>query len=89
MKKREIAITNRLGLHGRAAAKIVEAVSHFRSRVTLTYAGRRADARSIVALLLLAASVGSIVTLETEGPDEAESLSAMVQLVDSGFGEGG
>ena len=87
MEKREIEITNRMGLHARAAAKVVRLASQFRCQVAIAYAGRRASARSIVAVMLLAASVGSTVVLEAEGPDEMAAMTAMVALIEDGFGE--
>jgi phosphocarrier protein len=87
MEKREIEITNRMGLHGRAAAKIVQLASQFRCRVALVCAGRRASARSIVAVMLLAGSVGSTVIVEAEGPDEIAAATAIVALFETGFGE--
>jgi len=87
MQKREIAVTNRLGLHARASAKVVQVASHFRSHVTLAYAGRRANARSIVAVMLLAVSMGSTIVLEAEGPDETDAIMAMVGLIGTNFGE--
>lgn len=82
MKKREITVTNRLGLHARASAEVVQAACHFQSSVTLAYAGRRANARSIVAVMLLAVSMGSTVLLETDGPDEIEAMSTLAALID-------
>ena len=87
MQKREIEIRNRLGLHARASAKLVQIALHFRSQVTLEYAGRRANARSIVAVMLLAVSMGSTIVLEAEGPDETDAMKAMVTLINAGFGE--
>ena len=87
MQKREILVTNRLGLHARASAKVVALAAHFRSHVTLVCAGRRASARSMVAVMLLAASMGSTIMLEAEGPDEADAMTAMVALIDARFGE--
>ena len=87
MQTRNVAITNRLGLHARAAAQVVRLASQFRCSVSLVFNGRRASARSMLAVMLLAASVGSTVRLETSGPDEAAAMVAMVQLIGSGFGE--
>ena len=87
MQKREIAVTNRLGLHARASAKVVALASHFRSSLTLEYAGHRANARSIVAVMLLAVSMGGTIVLEAEGPDETDAMTAMVGLIDARFGE--
>ncbi|HEX8012554.1 MAG TPA: HPr family phosphocarrier protein [Casimicrobiaceae bacterium] len=87
MQKREVAITNRLGLHARASAKMVRLASQFRSSLTLEYAGRRADARNIVAIMLLAATVGGTIVVEADGPDEAAAMKAMVTLMEGRFGE--
>ncbi len=87
MQKREIEIRNRLGLHARASAKLVQLASHFRSSLKLEYAGRRANPRSIVAVMLLALSMGGTIVLEAEGPDETDAMTAMVALIDARFGE--
>ncbi|HEX2390296.1 MAG TPA: HPr family phosphocarrier protein [Casimicrobiaceae bacterium] len=87
MQTLDIGITNRLGLHARAAAQIVRLASQFRCSVWLIVNGRRASARSMVAVMMLAASMGSTITLETSGPDEGAAMVAMVQLIGDGFGE--
>lgn len=87
MQKREVAITNCLGLHARASAKIVQLASRFRCRLTLEYAGRRADARSIVSVMLLAGSMGSTIVLEADGPDETDAMTAIIRLIGERFGE--
>jgi phosphocarrier protein HPr len=87
MKTRMIAITNRLGLHARACARIVHIASRFRSNVSLVVKGKRASARNIVAVMLLTASVGTTVRLEIDGPDEAEAMRAIAALFHDGFGE--
>jgi phosphocarrier protein HPr len=87
MEKRELEIINRSGLHARAAAKVVQIASQFRCRVALVCAGRRASARSIVAVMLLAASVGSTIVVEAEGPDERGAMTAIAALFETGFGE--
>jgi phosphocarrier protein len=87
MQTRLIELTNRLGLHARACAKVVRVASRFRSEVCLIWNGRRASARSIVAVMLLAAGVGATIRLETSGPDETEAMTAMVQLISGQFGE--
>jgi phosphocarrier protein HPr len=86
--RRELVIRNRLGLHARAAARFVHSASRFRSRVTAGRDGRLADGKSILGILLLAASQGTAVEVTTEGPDEAEAMEAIGALVESGFGEG-
>lgn len=80
-------IRNRLGLHARAAARLVHAASRFRSRVTLSRGGRRADGKSILGILLLAASAGTPLEVAAEGEDEVAAVEALVALVESGFGE--
>ena len=87
MQIRSIAIINRLGLHARACAKIVQISSRFRSNVSLVVKGKRASARNIVAVMLLTASVGTTVRLEVDGPDEAEAMREIAALFHDGFGE--
>lgn len=84
-----VSIVNRLGLHARACAQVVRIAARFRARVSLEVAGRRANARSIVAVMLLAAAMGSEVTVMAEGPDEAQAVEAIVSLFGDGFGERG
>ena len=88
MLKREIKIVNRLGLHARASAKIVQLASRFSSSVALVFNGRRANARSIIAVMLLAASMNSTIYVEANGPDEADAVSAIAELINGRFGEG-
>jgi phosphocarrier protein HPr len=85
--RREVAIPNRLGLHARAAARFVHTASRFRSRVSAGRDGRVMDGKSILGILLLAASQGTAIELVAEGPDEAEAIDALVSLVEGGFGE--
>src|SRR2546430_17711279 len=83
-----VAIVNRFGLHARAAAKVVRLASQFKCSVSLVLNGRRASASSMLAVMMLAATMGSVVRLETSGPDEAAAMTAMVHLIGDGFGEG-
>jgi phosphocarrier protein HPr len=87
LTRRDVRITNRLGLHARAAARFVHTANRFRSRISAVRDGRRMDGKSILGILLLAASQGSTLVLEAEGEDEVEALDALVRLVESGFGE--
>ncbi|HEY9405421.1 MAG TPA: HPr family phosphocarrier protein [Pyrinomonadaceae bacterium] len=89
MLEQRIVIVNRLGLHARAAAKLVRAASLYRSSVRLERAdgGSVADAKSILSVLLLAASRGTELRLTVEGADEAEAMSAVCALIRDGFGE--
>ena len=88
MEKRELTITNRLGLHARAAAKVVLLCTRYRSRVVLLANGRRADARHFIALLMLSAAMGTRVLVEATGPDERQALTAVTRLISGGFGDG-
>jgi phosphocarrier protein len=87
MQIRLVELTNRLGLHARACAKVVRVASRFRSEICLIWNGRRASARSMMAVMLLAAGVGATIRLEASGPDETEAMTAMVQLISGRFGE--
>ncbi|HUO88298.1 MAG TPA: HPr family phosphocarrier protein [Rhizomicrobium sp.] len=82
-----VRITNKRGLHARASAKIVEAASRFQSEIMVTKDGQSVNARSIMGLMMLAASLGSEVEISAEGPDSAEALTAMVALAEAKFGE--
>jgi phosphocarrier protein HPr len=85
MQRVQIKVTNALGIHALPSAKIVRLASRFRCSVWLAVRGRRANARSIVAVMLLAAAVGSTVTIEASGPDETEAIDAFTDLIGSGF----
>jgi phosphocarrier protein len=87
MQIKEVTVTNALGLHARASAKIVDAALRFPCTVSLVARGRRASARSIVALMLLSASAGTLVQLEADGPEEAAALREIASLFSDGFGE--
>lgn len=78
---------NRLGLHARAAARFVHAANAFTSRVTVSRDGRTMDGKSILGILLLAASQGTALVLGAEGDDEGAAVDALAALVESGFGE--
>jgi phosphocarrier protein HPr len=87
LTRRDVRISNRLGLHARAAARFVHTANRFRSRISAMRDGRTMDGKSILGILLLAASQGSTLTLEADGEDEVEALEALVRLVEGGFGE--
>lgn len=87
MQKRQVNVTNRLGVHARPSAKIAQLAAKFRSNVSLAFNGRTANARNIVAVMLLSASVGSTITVETSGPDEVEAVDALINLIGSRFGD--
>ncbi|RMH18366.1 MAG: HPr family phosphocarrier protein [Acidobacteria bacterium] len=88
MIERELEIKNRLGLHARAAAKLVHKASEFRSDVTLVRDGEEVDGKSILGILLLAAEQGSKIVVRADGEDENEALTAIAELIESRFGEG-
>lgn len=87
MKSIEIELVNRLGLHARAASKLVQSASQFDSQVWLSHGDRRVNAKSIMGVLLLAAPCGSRLTLEAEGADEQAAVTAISELVADRFGE--
>ena len=86
MQIREIEITHRLGLHARASARVVALASLFRCNVALVCGRRRASARNIVSVMLLAVGMGGLVRVETDGPDESAAMTAMVRLLTQGLG---
>ena len=88
MIEEEIMIINKLGLHARAAAKLVNTAAHYGSKITLAKEGRSVDAKSIMAVMMLAASQGTQLTLTVEGPDEEQSRDALVDLIQRRFDEG-
>jgi phosphocarrier protein len=87
LTRREVTIRNRLGLHARAAARFVHAANRYRSRVTLSRRGKTMDGKSILGILLLAASEGSRLEVAAEGEDETEAVEALAALIEGGFGE--
>ena len=87
MVQREIEIVNRLGLHARAAAKLVHTASAYSSRILIAKDGEEVDAKSILGLLLLAAAQGSAITVTCEGDDEGQAMQAVEDLVASRFDE--
>jgi phosphocarrier protein HPr len=87
VEKREAVIINHLGLHARAAAKLVTLCSRYRSRVVLIANGHYAEGRQFIALLMLSAAFGSQVSIEVSGPDEKTAAIAVTRLISDGFGE--
>jgi phosphocarrier protein len=88
MVKREITISNKLGLHARASAKLTQTASQFKSAVWIARSGRRVNAKSIMGVMMLAAGLGATVEVEAEGPDEAQALETIERLFADKFGEG-
>ncbi len=88
MLRKEAEIINKLGLHARASAKLTQTAGRFACEVWMERNGRRINAKSIMGVMMLAAGKGSTVTLETEGSDEAEAMTALLDLIADRFGEG-
>ena len=88
MQQREIEIVNKLGLHARASAKLTQLAAKYQCDVSLARNGRKVNAKSIIGVMMLAAGKGSRITLETDGPDEAAAMDAIVVLIGDCFGEG-
>ncbi len=88
MQQREIEIVNKLGLHARASAKLTQLAAKYQCEVSLARSGRKVNAKSIMGVMMLAAGKGSRITLETDGPDEAEAMDAIAVLIGDCFGEG-
>lgn len=87
MQSETITIINKLGLHARAAAKLVNTAAQYRSDVRLRREQKEANAKSIMGVMMLAAGKGTEMVLEVEGPDEVEAFQAMKQLIAERFGE--
>jgi phosphocarrier protein HPr len=85
--EREATIVNRDGLHARPAARIVRLANSFNSEVELAKDGVGVNGKSIMGVMMLAAECGSSITIRADGPDAAEAVEALAQLVASGFGE--
>jgi phosphocarrier protein len=88
MQSAEVRIINKLGLHARAAAKFVSLASTFDSSVEIERAGRRVNGKSIMGVMMLAASQGAVIQLHIEGEDEDEARRQLVDLIEDYFGEG-
>ncbi|ABE48418.1 MULTISPECIES: HPr family phosphocarrier protein [Methylobacillus] len=87
MIKQEIEIINKLGLHARASTKLTQTASQYACEIWIERNGRRVNAKSIMGVMMLAASKGSKVTLETNGSDEQAAMDALVKLINDRFGE--
>ena len=85
--KQEVRILNSLGLHARAASTFVKTASRFKADIELIKDGQRANGKSIMGLLTLAAAEGTPITLEATGPDAAEAIQALTALIENKFGE--
>ncbi len=88
MPSEDINIINKLGLHARASAKLTQLAGQYPCEIFLSKGGRRVNAKSIMGVMMLAAGMGSIVTLETTGEKEQEAFDAIKALINDRFGEG-
>ena len=88
MTRQEVEIINKLGLHARASTKLTQVASQFNSQIWIERGPRRVNAKSIMGVMMLAASKGSKVTLEATGEDETAAIGALVELIGNRFGEG-
>ncbi len=88
MIQTSIKISNKLGLHARASAKLTKLAGGFKSDIHLSRNGRRVNAKSIMGVMMLAAGIGTEVTVETEGLDEQAAMEALLALINDKFGEG-
>jgi len=89
MVEQDVEIINKLGLHARAAAKLVSTASAFAADIQLHFSGNQANAKSIMSVMLLAAAQGSVITIRCDGADENAAMQALVELIDDYFGEDG
>jgi len=87
MIEKTITITNKLGLHARAAAKLSHLANKFSSEVFLIYNGDKVNAKSLLGILTLAASVGNEITIQTNGKDEKKAIETIIELFERKFDE--
>jgi phosphocarrier protein HPr len=88
MLEREITISNKLGLHARASAKLVQALHEFQASAYIACRGKEVNAKSIMGVMMLAAGIGTPVLLRTDGIDEEAAMRVMVALFENKFDEG-
>ena len=87
MKSTTLTIINKLGMHARASAKFVNLASQFKSDITIARDGQRANGKSIMGIMMLAAAKGVTIELSAEGADEDAAVNALMQLIAERFGE--
>lgn len=87
MQNREIEIINKLGLHARASSKLVQLANSFKSEVFIIRNGRKANAKSIMSLMMLAAAKGAQIEISCDGADEADAIEKICELFADRFGE--
>lgn len=87
MQRKELTINNKLGLHARAAAKLVQTAAGFASDIYITHKGKKVSGKSIMGIMMLAASKGTVIDVSVSGADEKEAMAAIESLVLDRFGE--
>ena len=87
MKKIEVTLVNKLGMHARPSAKVAQTATQFKAQVWLLRNGRKVNAKSIMGVMMLAAPLGATLEIEADGEDEEAALTALTQLFAAGFGE--
>ncbi len=87
MLEQQLQVINKLGLHARASAKLVNTAASYASRIEIEFAGQTADAKSIMQVMMLAASVGSNIMVRTSGKDEVQAMESIVRLINNCFDE--
>ena len=88
MTRSEVTISNKLGLHARASAKLTKLAASYPCEVWMSRGERCINAKSIMGVMMLAAGIGAVVQIETEGEREQEAMEALVGLINDKFGEG-
>ena len=88
MLEREITVSNRLGLHARASAKLVQTLQPFQANLFIVYRGKEVNAKSIMGVMMLAAGLGAQLTLRADGDEEEAAMAALVDLFERKFDEG-
>jgi phosphocarrier protein len=86
--KTSVTISNKLGLHARASAKLTKLAGSFPCEVWIARGDRRVNAKSIMGVMMLAAGIGTVVQLDTEGEQAQQAMDALVALINDKFGEG-
>jgi phosphocarrier protein HPr len=87
VKRAEVTIVNRLGLHARPSAALTQLATRFACDIHLSKGSRRVNGKSIMGVMMLAAAQGTVIVVEADGDDEDKAITALVQLIESGFGE--
>lgn len=87
MMSREVTICNELGMHARAASRLVDCANRFAADVQISYRGKTVNGKSIMGVLMLAAAQGAVIQLNVLGRDEDAAMNALAGLVEEGFGE--